>query len=126
MDRYTQLHIGRVLAATTFAIAMSGVAIAGGGGGFSGGGGGHGGDNGDSSMNPFTGDSYAYFHGGHNLGEQGTIRPNRPNPRFSTAQPDANAPATASSREAPATASSDEAQATQPRASDATQPSASR
>ena len=26
-------------------------------------------------MNPFTGDSYAYFHGGHNLGEQGTISP---------------------------------------------------
>src|SRR6478735_11267115 len=34
-----------------------------------------GGDSGDSSMNPFTGDSYAYFHGGHNLGEQGTIFP---------------------------------------------------
>jgi hypothetical protein len=36
------------------------------------GGGGHGGD---SSMNPFTGDSYAYFHGGHNLGEQAMIIP---------------------------------------------------
>src|SRR5690349_18285363 len=34
-----------------------------------------GGGSGDSSMNPFTGDSYAYFHGGHNLGEQGTIFP---------------------------------------------------
>ena len=44
-----------------------------------------GGDSGDSSMNPFTGDSYAYFHGGHNLGEQGTIRPNRV-----TARPDAS------------------------------------
>jgi hypothetical protein len=33
--------------------------------------GGSGGRGGDSSMNPFTGDSYAYFHGGHNLGEQG-------------------------------------------------------
>src|SRR5690349_9514358 len=120
MDRYTKLHMARVLAATTLAIAMSGVpmAYAGGGGGFSGGG-----DNGDSSMNPFTGDSYAYFHGGHNLGEQGTIRPNRPNPRFSTAQtPDANAPATASSSEAPATASSGEAQP-QSRRSDATQSS---
>jgi hypothetical protein len=31
---------------------------------------GGGGRGGDSSMNPFTGDSYAYFHGGHNLGEQ--------------------------------------------------------
>jgi len=30
-----------------------------------------GGRGGDSSMNPFTGDSYAYFNGGHNLGEQG-------------------------------------------------------
>jgi len=31
-------------------------------------------DSGDSSMNPYTGDSYRYFNG-HNLGEQGTIRP---------------------------------------------------
>ena len=30
-----------------------------------------GGRGGDSSMNPYTGDSYAYFNGGHNLGEQG-------------------------------------------------------
>ncbi len=44
---------------------LPGSAIAGGGGG-------HGGD---SSMNPFTGDSYAYFHGGHNLGEQAMIIP---------------------------------------------------
>lgn len=44
-------------------------AVAGGGGGRGGG------DSGDSSMNPFTGDSYAYFHGGHNLGEQGTLIP---------------------------------------------------
>jgi hypothetical protein len=35
----------------------------------------HGGGGGDSSMNPFTGDSYAYFHGGHNLGEGAMIRP---------------------------------------------------
>jgi hypothetical protein len=34
-----------------------------------------GGGGGDSSMNPFTGDSYAYFHGGHNLGEGAMIRP---------------------------------------------------
>jgi hypothetical protein len=38
------------------------------------GGGGRGGG-GDSSMNPYTGDSWAYFNGGRNLGEQGTIRP---------------------------------------------------
>ena len=42
------------------------------GSGIARGGGGHGGD---SSMNPFTGDSYAYFHGGHNLGEQAMIIP---------------------------------------------------
>jgi len=30
-----------------------------------------GGRGGDSSMNPYTGDSYAYFNGGHNLGEEG-------------------------------------------------------
>jgi hypothetical protein len=60
------------------AIAWAGVAsvaAAGGGGGFSGG------DSGDSSMNPFTGDSYAYFHCGHNLGEEGMIVPGRPNPQ---------------------------------------------
>lgn len=32
-------------------------------------------DSGDSSMNPFTGESYAYFHGGRNLGEGAMIRP---------------------------------------------------
>ena len=36
---------------------------------------GGGGRGGDSSMNPFTGDSYAYFHDGHNLGEQGMNMP---------------------------------------------------
>jgi hypothetical protein len=45
---------------------VSGSAVAGGGG-----------RGGDSSMNPFTGDSYAYFHGGHNLGEEGMILPGR-------------------------------------------------
>jgi hypothetical protein len=29
-------------------------------------------DNGDSSMNAYTGDSYAYFNGGHNLGDRRT------------------------------------------------------
>src|SRR5881227_934113 len=42
---------------------------------------GGGGRGGDSSMNPFTGDSYAYFNGGHNLGEEGMIRPGRPAPQ---------------------------------------------
>ena len=36
----------------------------------------HGGGGGDSSMNPFYGDSYAYFNG-HNLGEQAMIIPGR-------------------------------------------------
>jgi hypothetical protein len=81
MTRNVKLQVLRMLAAAVFtAVAGISAAHGGGGGGFSGG------DSGDSSMNPFTGDSYAYFHGGHNLGEQGTIRPNRPNPRFSTAQ----------------------------------------
>jgi hypothetical protein len=65
MDRNARLRIARSLAAASLAIGISGVALANRGGG----------DSGDSSMNPFTGDSYAYFHGGHNLGEQGTIFP---------------------------------------------------
>ena len=81
--------------AMMFAV-ISPVAIAhgggGGGGGFSGGGNG-----GDSSMNPFTGDSYAYFHGGRNLGEEGTIRPNRPPPQR---QSKANAAPTVSAKQA--------------------------
>jgi len=32
-------------------------------------------------MNPYTGDSYAYFNCGHNLGEEGMILPGRPNPQ---------------------------------------------
>ena len=55
-----------------FAFVAPSATAHGGGGGFSSGG--------DSGMNPFTGDSYAYFHGGRNLGEEGTIRPNRPAP----------------------------------------------
>jgi hypothetical protein len=38
-------------------------------------GGSHG--SGDSSNNPFTGDSYAYFHGGQNAGRQAMILPGR-------------------------------------------------
>jgi hypothetical protein len=72
MDRNTRLRIARALAAASLAIGVSGVAAANRGGG----------DSGDSSMNPFTGDSYAYFHGGHNLGEQGTIFPDH---RYRTA-----------------------------------------
>src|SRR5690349_21304566 len=84
MDPKTKLQRVRVLAAAAI-VAMTGSALANGGGG--GGGGFSGGDSGDSSMNPFTGDSYAYFHGGHNLGEQGTIRPNRPNPAWIPGRP---------------------------------------
>jgi len=32
-------------------------------------------------MNPYTGDSYAYFNCGHNFGEEGMILPGRPNPQ---------------------------------------------
>jgi hypothetical protein len=59
----------QLLLTAVLAAGMSGAAVAN-----------RGGDSGDSSMNPFTGDSYAYFHGGHNLGEQGTIRPDRAPP----------------------------------------------
>lgn len=59
-------NVARACAALALAMSAS-AAMAGGGHG--------GGGGGDSSMNPYTGDSYAYFHGGHNLGEQGTIRP---------------------------------------------------
>jgi hypothetical protein len=70
-------HFGwQFLVATAGACVVS-VASAGGGGG----GGFSGGDSGDSSMNAFTGDSYAYFHCGHNLGEEGMIVPGRPNPQ---------------------------------------------
>lgn len=76
----------RVFVAAAFAIGLPATAMADRGGG----------DSGDSSMNPFTGDSYAYFHNGHNLGEQGTIRPNRVPARRDAAQaakrPDAPSP----------------------------------
>lgn len=79
MTRKTTLHLLRTLAVVGFATGVSVPAAHAGGRG--------GGDSGDSSMNPFTGDSYAYFHGGHNLGEQGTIRPNRPNPAWTPGKP---------------------------------------
>jgi len=81
MKRRIGLPGTRLLLFVAMTAGMSGVAMADFGGG----------DSGDSSMNPFTGDSYAYFHGGHNLGEQGTIRPNRVTPPPRAAQ-DANAP----------------------------------
>ena len=56
------------LACLAFALALPIAA------GARGGGGGRGGDSGDSSMNPFYGDSYRYFNG-RNLGEGGTILP---------------------------------------------------
>ena len=83
MTRNTTLRLMRTFAVAAFAMGVSVPAAYAGGRG--------GGDSGDSSMNPFTGDSYAYFHGGHNLGEQGTIRPNRPNPAWTPGKPaDAN------------------------------------
>ncbi|HTL77010.1 MAG TPA: hypothetical protein VL654_11860 [Casimicrobiaceae bacterium] len=94
MTRNTTLHVLRSLSAIAFATAISGMpaAYAGGRGG---------GDSGDSSMNPFTGDSYAYFHGGRNLGEQGTIRPNRPNPAWTPGKPaDADRAAANAARDA--------------------------
>jgi hypothetical protein len=69
MNPSRNLLLKQILLTAALAACISGDAIAN-----------RGGDNGDNSMNPFTGDSYAYFHGGHNLGEQGTIRPDRPPP----------------------------------------------
>ena len=76
MERRRRSCGARLLVGALSAMVLSGPAIANRGGG----------DSGDSSMNPFTGDSYAYFHGGHNLGEQGTIRPNRVPAKPSMAQ----------------------------------------
>jgi len=73
MEPTTRIRSMCITVVATIAIGLSSTAA--------GGGGGRGGDSGDSSMNPFTGDSYAYFHGGHNLGEEGTIRPNRVSPK---------------------------------------------
>ena len=47
----------RLVVAATLALGASGVALAD-----------------DSSMNPFTGDSWAYFNGGHNLGNFNVTR----------------------------------------------------
>jgi hypothetical protein len=71
MNRKRNMLAGRLLLGAALAAGMAGVASANRGGG----------DSGDSSMNPFTGDSYAYFHNGHNLGEEGMIRPGRVPPR---------------------------------------------
>ena len=93
MTRNTTLHRLRTFAVVAFASALAVPAAYAGGRG--------GGDSGDSSMNPFTGDSYAYFHGGHNLGEQGTIRPNRPNPAWTPGKPaDADRAAANAARDA--------------------------
>ena len=66
MSRTTSHRLIR-LALLAGALAFPVVALAGGG---------HG-SNGDSSNNPFTGDSYAYFHGGHNEGQGAMILPGR-------------------------------------------------
>jgi hypothetical protein len=58
------LLLGKLVVGAVLGVSLCGSVFAHGGGGGRGGGG-------DSSMNPYTGDSYAYFHGGHNLGEQG-------------------------------------------------------
>ena len=62
MIRKRGLLLGPLVLVALVGASLSGSAIARGGG--------HGGGSGDSSMNPFTGDSYAYFNGGHNRGEQ--------------------------------------------------------
>jgi hypothetical protein len=64
MNHTMRLRTSRLCLAFALTAGMTGVALAARGGG----------DSGDSSMNPYTGDSYRYFYG-HNLGEQGTIRP---------------------------------------------------
>ena len=84
MDRTIKWRAASFTAVAAAMLFASGAALADRGGG----------DNGDSSMNPFTGDSYAYFHGGHNLGEQGTIRPDRA-PLYPGARQDPNAKAKA-------------------------------
>ncbi len=81
-----------------------------------GGGGGFSGD--DSSMNPFTGDSSAYFHGGPNLGEEGMIRPGRPAPhpqwRAKASRPDTTANKPAPGSDAAASTSRDDTRARAP------------
>ena len=67
MIRKRGLLLGPLVLVALVGASLSGSAIARGGG--------HGGGSGDSSMNPFTGDSYAYFNGGHNRGEQSIVVP---------------------------------------------------
>jgi len=66
-----------------------------------------GGRGGDGSMNPFTGDSYAYFHGGHNLGEEGMILPGRAPPAKVTPRVQNKSPSTTSAGPTGAFQSSD-------------------
>ncbi|HSV17322.1 MAG TPA: hypothetical protein VLR71_02860 [Casimicrobiaceae bacterium] len=88
------LALLRAGVALACAAGLSGAALAARGGG--------GGSGGDSSMNPYTGDSYAYFHGGHNLGEPGTIRPGgTPPPTGYQLWPPRGAPADAPRASAP-------------------------
>lgn len=63
MDTIRYRWLGRLLLGALLG-ASAATTIAGGRGG--------GGDSGDSSMNPFTGESYRYFNGGHNRGEEVT------------------------------------------------------
>src|SRR5207248_11658753 len=70
------LLLGKLGVGAALGVSLCGSGIAHGGGGRGGG------DSGDSSMNPFTRDSYSYFHGGHNLGEQGMNIPwRKPDPK---------------------------------------------
>lgn len=66
MTHSRQRSIGLLCLAVALAVPSATLARGGGGGGRGG--------SGDSSMNPFYGDSYRYFNG-RNLGEQGTIFP---------------------------------------------------
>ena len=81
------LLLGKLVVGAALGVSLCGSGIAHGGGGGRGGG-----DSGDSSMNPYTGDSYAYFHGGHNLGEQGMNIPWRTPDAKSVDSSDRNAP----------------------------------
>ena len=55
MSRKPYLLTKQVVAATALVVGLSGPAFAEG-------------DSGDNSLNPFVGESWAYFNGGHNIG----------------------------------------------------------